>query len=140
MIAFLKTLSPRTIFLLDATGALVSIILLAFVLPALQSFIGMPHRVLYLLAIFAGVLLATSTACYLFAGRKWRPLLVTVAVGNLAYCFLTAASLVWFRGDLTTFGKVYFAVEIAIIISIAVFELRYASRKTVAGEMPSRAG
>ncbi len=140
MIEFLKTLSPRTIFLLDATGALVSIILLAFVLPALQSFIRMPYRVLYLLATLAGMLLATSTACYLFAGRRWKPLLVTVAVGNLAYCLLTAAAFVWFRGDLTILGKAYFAADIAIIFSIAAFELHYVSRKTVEVELPSQVG
>jgi hypothetical protein len=127
--AFLQTLTPRTVFLLDAAGAFFSIILLALVLPAIESVIGMPYRVLYMLAGLAGVLLAISTACYIFAGRRWKPLLVAIALGNLAYCLLTAAAIVWFNGDLTTIGKVYFAGEIVIIFSIASFELLYAFRK-----------
>lgn len=132
MTAFLKTLAPRTIFLTDTAGAFVSIILLAVVLPSLESVIGMPYRVLYLLAGFAGILLVTSTAGYLFAGRKWKPLLIAVAVGNLLYCVVTVAAMGWFSGDLTTIGKVYFTCEIAVIVSIAGFELFYAFRKPTA--------
>lgn len=129
MSEIIKELTPRTVFLLDASGALISTILLAVVLPSLESIIGMPYRVLYLLAGLAGMLLAASTFCSIFASRRWKPLLIAVAVGNLFYCVLTAAAIVWFKGDLTTIGKIYFAGELAIIFSIAVGELLYAFRR-----------
>jgi hypothetical protein len=130
MVNVLKDLQPRTVFLMDAVGAMVSVLLLGVILPAFETVFGMPYRVLYLLAGFAGVLFLVSTLCYLFAERRWKPLLVLVASGNLIYCLLTAALLVWFRGDLSTIGLAYFVAEIAVIISLATVELTYAfSRK-----------
>jgi len=116
-------------FFIDAAGAFVSIILLALVLPALESFIGMPYRVLYLLAGFAAVLFLFSTFCTIVARTSWRVFLVAIALGNFLYCLVTAAAFFWFRGDLTTLGKTYFTGEIAVIASLAAVEIIYCARR-----------
>lgn len=117
-------------FLIDAVGAFVSIILLALVLPALESVIGMPYRVLYLLAMIAAVLFVFSAFCSLLVRDRWRPFLVAVALSNLLYCVITSAAIVWFRGDLTLFGKFYFVGEVAVIVSLAVFEMLYVGKRS----------
>ena len=116
-------------FLIDAVGAFVSIILLALILPAIESVIGMPYRVLYLLAMIAAVLFVFSTLCSLFVRDRWRPFLFAVALGNLLYCGITIAAIVWFRGDLTTLGEIYFVGEVVVIASLAMFELNYCVRR-----------
>lgn len=116
-------------FAIDATGAFVSILLLALLLPTLENFIGMPYRVLYLLAMIAALLFVFSTLCFLLVRDRWRSFLVAVAVGNLLYCVITTAAVIWFRGDLTTFGEVYFVGEIVVIAGLAAFELTYSLRR-----------
>jgi hypothetical protein len=132
MVNVFVNLQPRTVFLIDAVGALISVLLLGVILPAFETIVGMPYRVLYLLAGLAGVLFLLSTICFVFAGRKWKLFLVLVALGNIFYCFLTGAAIVWFQSDLTNIGLVYFIAEIAVILSLASLELVYAFRKTTA--------
>jgi hypothetical protein len=116
-------------FLIDAAGAFVSIILLALVLPSFESVIGMPYRVLYLLAAFAAPLFVFSSLCWLFARERWRMLLNMVAVGNLLYCLISIAAIFWFKGDLTTLGIVYFVGEVIVISSLASIELIYSASR-----------
>lgn len=116
-------------FLIDAGGAFISIILLGLVLPSLESVIGMPYRILYLLAALAAPLFIFSSLSWLFARERWRMLLVIVAFGNLLYCAISIAAIVWFKGDLTTLGLAYFAGEIIVIASLAAIELLYAARR-----------
>jgi len=116
-------------FLIDTMGAFISIVLLALVLPFLESVIGMPYRVLYLLAAFAAPLFLFSTICFFFARERWRILLITVAVGNLLYCFISIAAIFWFKGDLTTIGTAYFVGEVIVIASLAAIELIYSARR-----------
>lgn len=115
-------------FAIDAAGAFVSILLLALVLPTLENFIGMPYRVLYLLAMIAAILFLLSTFFFLTATKRWRPLLLIAALGNLFYCLVTAAAIYWFRGDLTVLGKVYFVAESLVILTLALFEMAYIVR------------
>lgn len=122
-------IKPRTVILLDAAGAGVSILLLGLILPAFETVFGMPNRILYLLACLAGVLFLFSIVGFLFAAGRWKPFLVIVAVGNNLYCILTVAAIIWFRGNLTNIGMIYFLAEIAIILSIASLELLYTVRK-----------
>ena len=128
MVNVFAKLQPRTVFLIDAVGAFLSILLLAIILPAFESVFGMPYRVLYLLACLAGILFLFSTACFLFAARRWKPFLVIVAVGNIFYCFLTGAAIIWFRSALTNIGLIYFIAEIAVILTLASLEIVYTIR------------
>jgi hypothetical protein len=116
-------------FFIDAAGALVSIILLAIVLPPLESVIGMQYRVLYLLAALAAPLFILSTSCYLFFPERWRAFLITVAVGNLFYCFISIAAIFWFKGDLTILGMIYFVAEVTVIAALGTVEILYSIRR-----------
>jgi hypothetical protein len=131
MVNVIDKTKPRTVFLIYAVGAFVSVLLLGLILPAFETVFGMPYRVLYLLACLAGVLFLFSTVCFRFADRRWKPLLVIVALGNISYCLLTAAAIVWFRSDLTNIGLIYFIGEISVILSLAFLELVYFFQKRV---------
>lgn len=56
----IEKIPPGRLFLIDAAGAFVSVVLLTLVLPALESYVGMPYRVLYILAAFAVILFLIS--------------------------------------------------------------------------------
>lgn len=116
-------------FFIDGAGAFASIILLAIVLPSLESAIGMPYRVLYLLAAFAAPLFLFSTFCYLFFPERWKAFLITVAVGNLFYCSISIAAIFWFKGDLTVLGMIYFVAEVIVIAALGAIEILYSIRR-----------
>lgn len=120
--------NPKTLFLLDGLGALLSCAMLGLVLPGFEQFFGMPHRALYPLAAIAGLFCLYSLGCFFSMPARWRSFLKTIAVANLAYCGLTAGAVVCWRRELTLAGFAYFFVEMAIIVVLARIEWRTADR------------
>lgn len=114
----------RTYFLVDFIGALVSMFFLGVILPIYQSYIGMPLKILYLLAGIPFFFFMFSLYAYLKAGKNSSTLLRIIAVLNTLYCCLTLALLVYYRGDVTIFGYIYFIVEILIVLSLAFAEYK----------------
>ena len=114
----------RDIFLLDAAGALVSVVLLGVVLPSLEPFLGMPGSALKPLALWALVCLVYSSTCYLRAGERRPRWLRGVVLLNSLYCVATALLVVHHFGRLTLWGVVYFLGELAVILCLVAFELR----------------
>ena len=115
-------LDPRTIFLLDAAGAGLSVLLLGGVLPAIQPWIGMPHDVLAVLALWAVACLTYSLACYRFADPRAPRWLRGIMLANLGYCALTGA-LVWVHFEaLTPLGVAYFIGEMPVLGGLVWYE------------------
>ena len=56
--------------------------LLGIVLVELESIIGMPTRILYILAILACGFTVYSFLCYLLVKENWRPFLKIIAIVN----------------------------------------------------------
>ena len=119
--------NPKLIFLIDGFGAILSVILLGVVLVRLESTIGMPYQTLYILAVIAGVFSAYSFFCSFIIPKKWRMFLKIIASANLSYCVLTFSLLFYHQSQLTTFGVVYFLLEIIIIVGLALFEFKIAA-------------
>jgi len=121
---YLSENNYRRLFLFDSLGAALTAGLLGLVLANFESFFGMPKTVLYWLTLFALVLSVFSFLSYLYGRRRWKILLLMIAIANISYCMLTSV-LVFLKFDsLTFFGVLYFGVEVMIIMSLAIFELR----------------
>ena len=86
---------PWLALLIDGIGATLSAFSLGVVLPALEPYVGMPRRVLFVLALVALVSAACSIGSYCLRSNEWWPWLRAISRLNLAYCGVTAAS--WLR-------------------------------------------
>lgn len=117
------TLSPRHLFLIDGVGAIITAAILAGVLAQFETTFGMPSRVLYVLAGIAGTFAVFSLTCYFKALGKRVRLLGIIAVANLAYCLLTLSLIVAYRNEITLLGVAYFAGEIFVVGSLAMYEI-----------------
>lgn len=129
----LPDFKPRTYFLIDGTGALISALVLGVVMPAFEAAFGMPRQILYFLACLACLFSVYSFSCFFLFMKNWRPFLKRIAVVNLLYCCLTLGLVIWRFAGLTLLGILYFALEILIVVILSVSEWRtaYFSRKTL---------
>ena len=97
---------PWLALLIDGIGATLSAFSLGVVLPALEPYVGMPRRVLFVLALVALVYAACSIGSYCLRRNEWRPWLRAISRLNLAYCGVTAALVVAFWTRLMFVGVV----------------------------------
>ena len=118
--------SPRTLFLVDGAGALVTALTVGVVLPALGEYIGTPRPVLRALAITAAIFAAYSFTCAATQPRRWPGYLRGIALANAGYCLVTAAVLIRFAAALHVLDWLYFVGEIAVVGALVALELRVA--------------
>lgn len=119
----MRILNGHTIFLTDAVGAAVSMTGLFF-LYSFDDFFGMPKTVVRNFMVIAGVLILYALTIYLIKPRKWKLYLTGLAVMNILYCLYTLFQLVENTGTLTLYGYAYLLIEVAVIISLAIVELK----------------
>jgi hypothetical protein len=113
---------PWLALLIDGIGATLSAFSLGVVLPALEPYVGMPRRVLFVLALVALVYAACSIGSYCLRRNEWRPWLRAISRLNLAYCGVTAAPVVAFWTRLMFVGVTYFFLELLLIGTLVVVE------------------
>lgn len=121
-------LPPKTLFLIDGLGALLSAFLLGVVLANFESTFGMPRKTLYFLSALACLFALYSFWNYWKFKGNGKPYLRVIATVNLAYCLLTASLVIYFRQELTTWGWLYFLLEMVVIIGLVVVEFRTAGK------------
>jgi hypothetical protein len=124
----MNNIQPRTLFLIDSIGALVSALLLGLVLPSFITYIGMPLNILYLLAAIAAVFSVYSFISYLRFAAGWRTWMRVIAIANLLYCVFTIGMVIYFRQQVTPLCKLYFAGECIIILSLVRMEWKMAKQ------------
>jgi len=117
------TLNPKSLFLIDGLGALLTAFLTGVLLRMFEEAFGMPQKHLIILSILAGIFAIYSMSCYFFVGKKWRIFLRIIAIANLLYCFLTAGLVMYLYQQLTILGVIYFVAEILIVIALVYVEL-----------------
>lgn len=122
--------NPNRLFLIDSVGALLSTILLGFILVRFENIFGMPANALYLLSFIACIFFIYSLLCYLIKIENWRPYLKIIAIANLLYCCLTLGLIIYLYQKLTIFGLLYFVLEIIIVIILSITELKAVSNLT----------
>lgn len=128
MKTLVANLSPWRLFALDALGALVSALMLGVVLVHFRHLVGVPAVTLRVLALIAVVFALYSATWATIRPSAWPAGLRGIAIANLAYCVLTFGAVVYLHDAVTLLGALYFAGEIVVVTSLAVFELRVAGR------------
>ena len=125
----LSKYNSSKIFLLDASGAFVSIILLFF-LYIFEEYFGMPRNILAVFIGIASVLFLYSVIIYLINPLRWTFYLKIIALLNLGYCLFTLYHVFQCFETLTLCGQFYFVGEVLVIIFLAIYELRTATKTT----------
>ncbi|KYP14642.1 MAG: hypothetical protein A1D16_04940 [Flavihumibacter sp. CACIAM 22H1] len=121
--------STRTIFLIDGIGALLTASSLLFVPSLFPDLFGLPRNTTCLLGGIAVVLASYSLVTYAFFQPSYGKILLRgIALGNAAYCILTAWLLSPFLKELTVFGWLYFSAEVSIILFLVGWEWKTSDR------------
>lgn len=124
----LALVQPRTLFLIDGLGAMLTAGLLLGQLSNFEGFFGVPRQQLYILAAIAGIFALYSMTCYVVSPASWKLFLKMIALANLAYCVFTLVMVFFFSGDVTAWGMAYFVGEAMIVGGLVFLELRMAFR------------
>jgi len=114
--------NEENIFYLDASGAVLSIFLLGFVLPFFQGWHGMPFHTLYGLCLWACICLAYNLSCLFFGDRRNHKWLVGIMLLNFAYCIINVVLVFVHFTVLTKLGLFYFISELPVILGLVLFE------------------
>ena len=109
---------------------MLSALLLGVILTRFESVFGMPQKVLYCLSCLAFVYAIYSLLSYWRIKENWVPYLRGIAFANLLYCFLTLSLVSYYRTVLTKWGLGYFLMEVMVIVTIVVLELKTVSKLT----------
>ncbi|UYZ61232.1 hypothetical protein [Hymenobacter latericus] len=126
----LPPIPPRALLLLDGLGALLSAIMLGgfWASKRFNPALGLPVPWLYLLSGLALVLALHSLGRWVWRPARYRGALQAVAGFNLLYMAITAGLLIYFFGQVSWLGRLYFAFELLIIAWLIARELRAANQ------------
>lgn len=124
----MENFKRKNIFLIDAVGATASILCL-YLLYSFEELFGMPQRVSSIFIGIAIVLSIYSFTCYFINLRNWKLYLVIIAILNICYCLFTIFQIFQNLNSITLLGFIYFIIELLIILSLAIYELKL-TRKT----------
>ncbi|HMR83537.1 MAG TPA: hypothetical protein PKE30_10410 [Niabella sp.] len=121
---------PKTLFLIDSLGAMLTAFLLLAVLRNFNEYFGMPVVILTYLSIIAMLFCIYSAICFFFLKKNWTPFIKAIGYANLLYCILTAGLLMVYYSILTVLGIAYFLVEIAVVCLLVYIEFKVAIKLT----------
>ncbi|MEN2487386.1 hypothetical protein AAYQ05_06260 [Flavobacterium sp. B11] len=130
---FLK--NPKKIFLVDGFGALLTTILLFFVLRNFNVFFGLSKDIFEYLSIIAFTLFVYSITCYFSIKQNWKSFLKIICAINMFYCLLTFAIILYHYETISFFGIIYFLVEIFVITLIVFLEIKLIKQENVKSEI-----
>lgn len=116
--------SPKRIFLIDASGAILSALFLGIILPVFQIYIGIPRATLYILAVFPLIFAAFDLYAYYFTPSDSPRCLRIITGANLLYCILTFSLVMYYYKQIMPLGIIYFSAEIIVIILLVYIEVR----------------
>jgi hypothetical protein len=116
-------LTAKTIFVLDGLGAVASAITAGLILPVFAESLGLPIEILYGLSALAVAFSCFSFFCYFCVVKFRSPCLVAVIAGNICYCLLTLA-LILFHPTILALGRVALGLEILVVLGVVLIELR----------------
>lgn len=116
-------LTPKAILLIDAVGALVTSVTMAFLFWPEVIATGMPPITLIWMAFAAACFSAVGLIGYNASNSVPRMLLL-LAILNVSFCLVSLT--IWLLNfeRLTVFGYVYFPAEIILILGLVAIELR----------------
>ncbi|WP_166921849.1 hypothetical protein [Flavobacterium poyangense] len=116
--------NPKTIFLIDGSGALLTATLLLFVLRPFDFYFGMPTEILTVLSVTAFFFAFYSFFCFIQPKPNLQKLLKPIILANSIYCITTLGLVFFFINRLTALGILYFIGELLIICGLIYVELK----------------
>jgi hypothetical protein len=114
---------PRNVFLPDGVGALLSALLLVFLIAPFDVVFGMPPEMAYNLSFPAFGFAVYSLGCYVLNPKAWKPFMRLIAPANALYCCITFALVIALYTSLSKLGVAYFLGEIVIVFAVIGIEL-----------------
>jgi hypothetical protein len=115
---------PKNIFLLDGFGALLTTLLIFFVLRTFNDYLGLSKNNLEFLSIIALIFSIYSVSCYFLVSNNWKLFLKIICTANILYCVLTFGIVLYYYQSISVLGIAYFLSEIMVICGIAFLEIR----------------
>jgi hypothetical protein len=117
----LKYLNNKNIFLFDAIGAALSLVVTAGILPFFSEEIGIPKKILYFLAVFPLIYGLYSFVCFSLSVRKaW--MLLALVFANSFYGVLSLGLMLFYSG-LTFWGYAVLTSELLVLTAVVYTEL-----------------
>ena len=120
---------PKNIFLLDGFGALLTTLLIFFVLRTFNDFFGLSKSILGYLAALALVFSIYSIFCYFLVSDNWKLFLKIICIANIFYCILTIGVVIFNYQNISILGIIYFLGEIIVIVSVVYLEITVIKRQ-----------
>ncbi|TCN59948.1 hypothetical protein D0809_08470 [Flavobacterium circumlabens] len=117
-------LKPKSIFLTDGFGALLTAVFLIAALSSSGLHFGMPSEILTPLLITASIFAVYSFSCFLFLKNKFQPFLKLIIAANLIYSILTLGFVAFYFDKLTVLGIFYFFGEILVLYGLVYIEFK----------------
>lgn len=117
-------MNPKSYFIIDYLGALISSCMIGIVLVRYESFFGIPSEILYWLAAFPILFAIYDLMCYFFASDHISRWLKGIAVMNISYCIFSIIAAYYHAQSITIYGWLYIILEVIIVIYIAYREWR----------------
>ena len=121
-------MNPRKLFLIDGSGAILSAFLLGVVLVELERIFGIPRKALYFLALLPCLFAIYDFYCYQRKSRDVGAFLKGIAFMNITYCLLSTGLAIFHYQKVTYFGWIYIVLEIIIVTTLAIIELKTATK------------
>ena len=122
-------LKGQKIFLVDAIGAIISV--LSLLIPySFEELFGMPKSAVSIFISIAIVCSIYSATIYLTKIENWKPYLTIIALFNISYCIFTVYHIFKNLNTITLYGHLYFVAEILIILTLSIFEFKLSRTTT----------
>lgn len=100
--------------------------MLGLILTRFESLFGIPRTALYILAILPIFFALYDFYCYWAVEKNLSGCLRRIAYVNLFYCGLSIGFAIYHSDKITYLGWAYILGELAIVISLAITELKVA--------------
>lgn len=117
-------LNPKSIFAVDALGALlsaISIILLLTIYPIKNAQVNRVIEVLFVVAVLFSLY---SICCYFFVIRNRKHFLLGIIIANIIYSFTTTITALFFHQYISWVLILYFAIEVFFLLILVYIEFR----------------
>lgn len=124
--SFLNSLykNPKKVFLIDASGALISLFSFWCIVYPLENYFTISSSVLLLLSVIAFTLFLYSFSCYMWIKQNWKPYLKTIIILNSLYILFSIGLIFYHFKKGSLFGIAYFILEIVVILAVLFVEIK----------------
>ncbi len=120
--------NPKSLFVIDGLGALLSSFLLGIVLVKLEPIVGIPRPTLYLLALLPCLFAVYDFCCYHWLSDNLGVFLKGIAFLNIGYCGLSIGLAIYHHQPITYFGWAYLLIEVVVVMLLSMLEMSTAAK------------